>query len=187
MFALTVTWITPSTTSAEPMHSVPTGFSLLRFPRLISPSNKSKIIGGGTALLVDDSCQILSSSSPVLNHLKILIVTLKFSKSTLTVFNVYRPSPSSTKAVPFSQFLTDFQTLVSLAARPTTSHKFLITGDFNVHLDDTQNSQTNHILSVLKSANLVQLATGKLLTLISLLLTLLSPRKFLTLGYHPQI
>ena len=83
--------------------------------------------------------------------------TLKLSKSRLTVFNVYRPPPSYTKAVPFSQFLTDFQTLVSLAA--TTSHDFLITGDFNLHVDDNQNSQANQFLSVLDSSNLVQLVT----------------------------
>ena len=87
----------------------------------------SFFINGGTAFLVHDSCQILSSSSPVFKSFEISIVTLKLSKSRLTVFNVYRPPPSSTKAVPFSQFLFDFQTLVSLAA--TTSYEFLITGD----------------------------------------------------------
>jgi Endonuclease-reverse transcriptase len=56
-----------------------------------------------------------------------------------------------------SQFLNDFQILVSLAA--TTSHEFLITGDFNLHLDDYQKSQTNQFLSVLDSFNLVQLVT----------------------------
>ena len=106
---------------------------------------------------VHDSCQILSSSSPVVKSFEISIVTLKLSKSRLTIFNVYRPPPSSTKAVPFSQFLIDFQTLVSLTA--TTSHEFLITGDFNLHVDDNQNSQANQFLSVLDSSNLVQLVT----------------------------
>jgi hypothetical protein len=50
-----------------------------------------------------------------------------------------------------------FKTLVLLAA--TTSHEFLTTGDFNLHLDDNQNSQTNQVLSVLDSSNLVQLVT----------------------------
>ena len=99
MFALTETWITPFTTSAELLDSVPTGFSLLSFPRPACPNNKNKIIGGGTAFLVHDSCQILSSSSPVFKLFEISIVTLKLSKSRLTVFNVYRPAPSSTKAL----------------------------------------------------------------------------------------
>jgi hypothetical protein len=120
LFALTETCITPFTTSAELLDSIPTEFSLLSFPRPVSPNNKNKIIGGGTAFLVHDSCQILSSSSPVFKSFEISIVTLKLSKSRLTVFNVYRPPLSSTKAAPFSQFLNDFQTLVSLAA--TTSH-----------------------------------------------------------------
>jgi Endonuclease-reverse transcriptase len=54
-------------------------------------------------------------------------------------------------------FFNDFQTLVSFAA--TTSHEFLITGDFNLHLEDNQNSHTNQLLSVLDSSNLVQLVT----------------------------
>jgi len=66
--------------------------------------------------------------------------TLKLFNSNLTVFNIYRPPPAKTrKPVPFSDFLTDLYTFLSLAA--TTPHEFLITGDFNLHLDDPTNSQ----------------------------------------------
>ena len=44
-------------------------------------------------------------------------VTLKLSTSNLTIFNAYRPPPTTTKSrepVPFSDFLTD--TFLSLAA-----------------------------------------------------------------------
>jgi hypothetical protein len=64
-------------------------------------------------------------------------ITLILPKSKLTVFNIYRPPPSSIKAVPFSQFITDFQTHISHAA--TISHGFLITGDLNLHVDDPEN------------------------------------------------
>ena len=49
MFTLTETWITPFTTSAELLVSVPTRFSLLSFPRPACSNNKNKIIGGDTA------------------------------------------------------------------------------------------------------------------------------------------
>ena len=155
LFALTETWITPSTTSAELMDSVPTGFSLLSFPRPASSSAKSKIIGGGTAFLIRDSCHILSNSAPIFKSFEASSVTLKLLKSKLTVFNIYHPPPSSAKSVPFSQFLTDFQTLISQAA--TTAHEFLITGDFNIHLDNLENSNTKLFLSLLDSCNLTQL------------------------------
>ena len=78
LFALTETWITPFTTSAELLDSVPTGFSLLSFPRPACPNNKNKIIGGGTVFLVHDSCRILSSSSPVFKSFEISLSLLNF-------------------------------------------------------------------------------------------------------------
>jgi hypothetical protein len=120
MFVLTETWINPFTISAKLLNSVHTEFPLLVFLIQLVLTIKNKITGGGTAFLVHDSFKILSSSYPS-------IVTFKLSESRLTAFNVYRPPPSSTKAVPsstkavpFSQFLIDFQNVVSLAA--TTYH-----------------------------------------------------------------
>ena len=155
LFALTETWITPSTTSAELLESKPTGFSLLSFPRPVSPCTKHKQVGGGTAFLVRDTCHILSNSAPVFKSFEASAITIKLPKSKLTVFNIYHPPPSSVKAVPFSQFISDFQTLISHAA--TTSHGFLITGDFNLHVDDPQNSNAKQFLTLLDSCNLTQL------------------------------
>jgi hypothetical protein len=44
MFALTETWITPFTTSAELLDCVPTGYSLLNLPRSACPNDKNKIM-----------------------------------------------------------------------------------------------------------------------------------------------
>ena len=155
LFALTETWITPSTTSAELFDSIPTGFSLLSFPRPVSSYTKNKIIGGGTAFLVRDSYHILQNSAPVFDSFEIAVITLKLLKSKLTVYNIYRPPPSAAKAVPFSQFITEFQTLISHAA--TTPHEFIITGDFNLHVDDSENSNAKQFLTLLDSCNLTQL------------------------------
>ena len=68
-------------------------------------------------------------------------VTLKILHSNLTIFNIYRnhylpstkrvpPSKPFCETVPSSDFLTDFNTLITLAA--STPHDFLITGDFNL-------------------------------------------------------
>jgi len=54
----------------------------------------------------------------------------------------------------FFSFLTELGTLLSLAT--TTPHEFLITGDFNLHLDEPNNSQAQQFLSVLNSTNLTQ-------------------------------
>jgi len=84
-------------------------------------------------------------------------VTLKLFSSNLNVFNVYRPPPDTTKtrkSVSFSDFLSDLDTLLSLAA--TIPHEFLITGDFNLHLDNPYDSQVKQFLSALDATNLTQ-------------------------------
>ena len=158
LFALTETFITPSTTLAELKDTIPPGFILISSPRSSLSSNKSKVIGGGTAFLIREPCVILSSSTHTFNSFEMSSVTLKLHSAKLTVFNVYRPPPSSTVksrlSVPFSQFLTELDSLFSIAA--TTPHEFLITGDFNIHLDIPSHSHTKQFLSALNSTNLTQ-------------------------------
>ena len=72
--------------------------------------------------------------------------------------NIYRPPPSTTTKcrsyVPFAQFLSDFKHFLSSAS--TTPHDFLITGDFNIHLDCPTNSDSSQFLSTLSAFNLMQ-------------------------------
>jgi len=49
---------------------------------------------------------------------------------------------------------TELDTFISLAA--TTPHEFLITGDFNLHLDHPDDSQVKQFLAARDSTNLTQ-------------------------------
>jgi len=133
LFALTETWITPSATSAELFNATPPGFTLISCPRPASTIlTKSHILGGGTAFLIREPATLLSTPTHSFKSFEMSSVTLKLLSSSLTVFNVYRPPPATTKTrkpVSFSDFLSDLHTLLSLAA--TIPHEFLITGDFN--------------------------------------------------------
>jgi len=81
--------------------------------------------------------------------------TLKLILSNLTVHNVYRPPPTKTrKSVTCSVFLSALNALLTLAV--TNSHEFLITGDFNLHLDKPDDSQVKQFLPALDSINLTQ-------------------------------
>src|SRR6218665_4123776 len=51
-------------------------------------------------------------------------------------------------------FLQEFTTLLSIAA--TTPYEFLITGDFNIHVDNPSISFTREFLALLSSTNLTQ-------------------------------
>jgi len=133
VFALTETWITPSATPSELRNATPSGFFLDRQPSSyctcqpctccwwryhFSPSGLSYIIK--------------SPSCPTFKTFELSSVTLKLLHSRLTIFNVYRPPPATTKHASFSLFLSEFNTIISLAA--TTPHEFLITGDFTLTL-----------------------------------------------------
>ena len=157
LFCLTETWISPLTTNFEIKSCCPPNFSLYSFPR--PPlSTSSSIVGGGTAFLLDNSCTYLSSSSHIYESFELSSITFKSSSSKLTVHNIYRPPPSTTTKcrsyVPFAQFLSDFKDFLSSAS--TTPHDFLITGDFNIHLDCPTNSDSSQFLSTLSAFNLMQ-------------------------------
>ena len=158
LFALTETWITPSATSAELFNATPPGFTLISCPRPASTVlTKSHILGGGTAFLIREPATLLSTPTHSFKSFEMSSVTLKLLSSSLTVFNVYRPPPATTKTrkpVSFSDFLSDLHTLLSLAA--TIPHEFLITGDFNLHLDNPDDSQVKQFLAALDATNLTQ-------------------------------
>jgi len=60
VFALTETWISPNTTSAQLFDAIPHGFTFISTPRLVSDSYTS-IVGGGTSFLLCVPCKLLSS------------------------------------------------------------------------------------------------------------------------------
>jgi len=157
LFCLSETWISPWTTNFELKSSIPDNFSLYSFPRPASSNTKSTV-GGGTAFLLHNSCTFLSSSSHIYKSFEMSSITFKVTSSKLTVFNIYRPPPSSsTKCrtyVPFSAFLCEFQDFLSTAS--TIPNDFLITGDFNLHLDCPSNPDVVKFLSVLSSCALSQ-------------------------------
>jgi len=68
---------------------------------------------------------------------------------------MYRLPASSSFSKSFSVFLAEFNFFLSIAA--TTPHEFIITGDFNIHLDNTTDHLISQFLSVLSSFNLAQL------------------------------
>jgi exonuclease III len=157
VFALTETWISHNTTSAQLFDAIPHGFTFISTPRPILDSNTSSIVGGGTAFLIREPCKLLSSPTATFKSFELSTVTIKLPHSNLAVYNIYRPPLSPAKSrhsVPFSQFLEDFQTLISTIS--TTPHEFVITGDFNIHVDDLTDSNSIQFLSLLDHANLTQ-------------------------------
>ena len=139
LFCLTETWIKPTTTADELLNCTPTHYSLISTP--CNGSDKITSSVGGTAFLIREPFRQLPTSVPEFSSFESSSVTLQLSHSKLSVFNIYRPPSSSTHSKPFSVFLDDFSSFLSSAA--TTPHEFIVTGDFNIHLDNPADTLTS--------------------------------------------
>ena len=121
-------------------------------PSFISKNNG--VLGGGTVFLLKDASTILQSSAHAFSSFEYTSITIKLPTFNLTVFNLYQlPSPAS-YSQPFTSFidqLSSFLTHVSI-----TPHEFILTGDFNIHLDDPTEQQFILFMSLLASFNLTQ-------------------------------
>ena len=124
-------------TPAELIDSTP-GYSLFSAPRSYTGNPSKPIHAGGTAFLIKEHL-IQNSAAHHYSSLEYSSITIKFLKAQLTV-NIYRPPPPSSYSQPFSTFLNQFSSFLSHAA--TTPHEFIITGDFNIHVDDLGDNQT---------------------------------------------
>ena len=152
LFCLTETWIKPTSSPTELVHCTPPNYSLLSFPR---PSTTAS--GGGTGFLIREPLTQLPTVHAHFSSFESSSVTLKLHHCKLSIFNIYRPPASSTFAKPFSVFLEEFSSFLSIAA--TTPHEFLITGDFNIHIDNTNDPLTSQFLSILSAFNFTQHVT----------------------------
>jgi len=157
VFAPSETWISLNISSAQLFDAIPRGFTFTNTPRPVPDSCTSSIVGGGTAFLLREPCKLLSTPTATFKSFELSSVTIKLPHANLALYNIYRPPQSNTKSrnsVSFSQFLEDFQTLISSLS--TSPHEFLITGDFNMHVNNLTDSNAIQFLSILDHANLTQ-------------------------------
>jgi len=69
--ALTETWISPNTTSAQLCDAIPRGFTFINIPCPVPDSCTSSIVGGGTAFLLRESCKLLSTPNATFKSLEL--------------------------------------------------------------------------------------------------------------------
>jgi exonuclease III len=146
VIALTETWITSGHTPAELIDLTPSGFDLLSCPRISGR-------GGGVAFLVRQDLTY-SFDQFAFSSFEAISVSVKLPTTSLSLLNVYRPPDTSKHCQPFSIFLSDFFSLLTSFA--TTPHPFLITGDFNIHVDNPSDSHAIAFSKLLSDANLIQ-------------------------------
>jgi exonuclease III len=109
----------------------------------------------GLAFLINDSLNYRYACSSYTSF-ESFAITIHFGHRILTVFNIYRPDSDNGHTEQFTTFIDQFQSFLAVAA--TAPHDFIITGDFNIHVNKSD-SRSSQFLDILNSHNLIQLVS----------------------------
>ena len=149
LFALTETWLGKND-DAHRAEITPTGFKLIDLSR-----NDRR--GGGTALLFKENLNIQKTAAKELRSFEYLQLIVSSGTFKVRVAVLYRPPYSPAHPVTTSTFFTDFADYLEILI--LSSEPLVITGDFNVHVDDSTNPDATKLLDLLDSLGLCQHVT----------------------------
>ena len=111
-----------------------------------------RLHGGSTALLYNDHLSIKRNSSGEHQSFEFSDCTFHERDMRLRVVIIYRPPNSEYHPVSITTFLTEFSSF--LESIVICSEPLIITGDFNIHVDDESDSRD--FLDLLQSMSLEQ-------------------------------
>ena len=129
LFCLTETWVKNSTNCNERTRCTPPKYTFLNTPRRAILLQSLVVVLVFLYVNPSLSCLLPCPSFPHLNTPQLLSSCL--SIKSLSSISIIHPHH-----LPFLKvilFFDEFNSFLSVAA--TTPHKFVITGDFNIHLD----------------------------------------------------
>ena len=148
ILALTETWLRPGNIDDVEIRTLcPTGYRFLHVPRGHSR-------GGGVGLLFKDTLQINSHITDTFTTFELMDIHFR-SLQSIRVLLIYRP-PDNTLCV---LFLEELLVLLEQIMAEFTG-LLLISGDFNLHVDDPCSTYANRFNEILESCNLKQHVTG---------------------------
>ena len=115
--------------------------------------------GGGTALLYRDSLHVKKIDAGEKESFEFLEwIEQQPSSHNLGIVIVYRPPYSDEHKVPTSTFFSEFaDNLVSIVL---CREQLLLSGDFNIHVDNALNADCKKLTDLLESYGLQQHVTG---------------------------
>ena len=140
ILGLTETWIKPYD-SAVCANLTPNRYS---FKNIHRPNQK----GGGVGLLYKSNLDVKIHPENKLASFEHLLATFKTKANSFNLLVIYRPPNTSS----FGQFLEEFtEIVIDIIA---SKKEVLIGGDFNIHLDNENDSETKQFNRLLTSLNL---------------------------------
>ena len=135
---------------------MPANYSLIKCNRKATTNGGKKVKrGGGVAFVLDNRFPYKPITTKTYNSFEHIAITVTFHRDCLNLVTIYRPPNLS---IP--QFFEEFQSLVAFLHSRSTN--FIITGDFNIHVDKISDPKTqsfNNILSILNLKQHVSFST----------------------------
>lgn len=142
ILSLTETWLSKDTPPDVLNSLTPPNFSIIHEPR-------SEGRGGGVAIIHRSYLKVSQIPLPSFSSFESLCVHFTVASRPFTLLTVYRP-PSSSLAV----FSDEISTLLAdLCSRP---NELVVSGDFNLHVDDPSSPYVRPFLDLLNSLDLKQ-------------------------------
>jgi hypothetical protein len=114
--------------------------------------------GGGVGVIYRSALKVTLNSSSYCKSFEHLDLSVTYESSMLRLFAVFRPPPSTENQLTSNMFLREFSSL--LEDTMTMCDQFILTGDFNVHVDDLEDREAIAFIDILDSADLYQHIQG---------------------------
>ena len=142
--AITETWLKSEDTDGTTVKDLcPTGYNFIHQPRLNGR-------GGGVSLLYRSVFQVRSNDIKTFSTFEYLDVFVNYDSTCLNIIVLYRP-PNTSVRVFIDEFSSLLEQVVLLSDYP------LIVGDFNIHVDNPDDSEAADFDSLLNSFGLCQM------------------------------
>jgi len=126
---------------------VPKGYKLIHAPRV-------KRRGGGVGIVIRNDIRFEKQNITQYSAFESLEGLIHSANDCIRLCVIYRPPYSGTHGEPTDTFIEQFHQYIE--HHVTTNGKLVITGDFNFHMDDPNNTDTKKFQDLLFSLNMKQ-------------------------------
>ena len=149
ILSLTETWLDCDKHSSVIPEVLPSGY---RIQAITRPDGRQ---GGGIALIYRECMKLkILQIDTLCTTFEKHLVTVQIGNLHFTLMTVYRPPPSPSNKLKIADFYVEWPLL--LDELNSSTHKVIIVGDINIHLDEFNKHDTSKFLSMIKSVGMLQ-------------------------------
>ena len=149
IYLIAETWLSDTNHSKAITNLKGNTRNFINYPRPYSDK------GGGLGCIHKKQLSVVRTMLPFeLTSMQVLELTLSIYSKKYTLVVIYRSEPASNHWYTMSTFFKELTELLS--HYNTKRNEVIITGDFNIHVNDANNSNTKKLMAILDMFNLVQ-------------------------------